>query len=296
MRSPNTIVISVRKSDKTIKVQEKFYRTLTQRFKLLNIPFVRGIINLFEMMVVGSKAINFSANEYVEEDEPKTKKRKNPSPTHKSLAAKIGETVMFLISLALAITLSIFLFKFLPLWITTALESHSQTIKENWILFNFIDGIIKTIFFVLYIYILSLIPSFRRIFEYHGAEHKSIFAYEKGIALTPKNAQKQSRFHPRCGTSFILIVFVTSILVYTFVPRQPGFTENLTVRLAFLPLIAGISYEYLKISARFAHQKWTCALVAPGLWLQRITTKEPTLDQLEVALNSLKIALKKESK
>lgn len=304
MRSPNTIVISVRKSTGEIKVKDKFYRTLTQRIRLLNIPIIRGVINLFEMMVVGTQAINFSANEFVDE-EPKNAKKPKASaklsskasakaPAQKSLAAKIGEVVMFMISLVIAIALSIFLFKFLPLWITTALETKSETIKNNWILFNLIDGVIKTTFFVSYIYILSLVPSFRRIFEYHGAEHKSVFTYEKSLPLTVKNAKKQSRFHPRCGTSFILIVFVISILVYTFIPRQPDFTTNLLLRLAFLPLIAGISYEYLKISARYAHHKWSHALVVPGLWLQKLTTKEPDDAQLEVALNSLKIALEKE--
>ena len=137
-------------------------------------------------------------------------------------------------------------------------------------------------------------PSFKRIFEYHGAEHKAVFTYENSLDLTVPNAKKQSRFHPRCGTSFILIVFVISILVYTFIPRNPDFWVNLEVRLAFLPLIAGIAYEYLKISARYANKSWSKIFVAPGLWMQRLTTKEPTDDQLEIALHSLKLALAKE--
>ncbi|MFA4891355.1 MAG: DUF1385 domain-containing protein [Candidatus Gracilibacteria bacterium] len=315
MRSPNTIVISVRKNTGEILVKDKFYRTLTQRIKVLNIPLVRGVINLFEMMVIGTQAINFSANEFVEqpaEPEPAEPAKSAgakpaestattklaepaPEPKPKSVLAKAGEIAMFAFSLVLAIALSIFLFKFLPLWITTAIEKTSITIQKNWIVFNLIDGILKTSFFVLYIFLLSLIPSFQRIFEYHGAEHKAVFTYEKALPLTTKNARRQSRFHPRCGTSFILIVFVISILIYTFVPKQPDFWTNLGLRLAFLPLIAGIAYEYLKISARYAHHKWTKLLVAPGLWLQRLTTKEPSNDQLEVALNSLRIALEKES-
>ena len=298
MRSPNTIVISVRKNTGEIKVKDKFYRTLTQRIRALNIPIIRGVINLFEMMVVGTSAINFSANEFVEEEskEPKKPVRETQKAKSKSKAmlAKIGEALMFALSMVLAIAFSIFLFKFLPLWITTMIEKTSPMIQKEWIVFNLIDGVLKTSFFVLYIFILSLIASFRRIFEYHGAEHKAVFAYEASLPLTVANAKAQSRFHPRCGTSFILIVFVISILVYTFIPRQPDFWANLFFRLAFLPLIAGISYEYLKISARYSHQKWTKLFVAPGLWLQRLTTKEPSDDQLEVALNSLKIALKKE--
>jgi uncharacterized protein YqhQ len=328
MRSPNTIVISVRKQDKSIKVKDKFYRTLTQKYKILNIPILRGVINLFEMMAVGVQAINFSANEFVEQEDQKLKTDpKNPSERdsresekpgskpskaheakslqtkiskpiaqeQKSLPSRIFEFSTLIFSIVIAIAISIALFKFLPLWITTFLETKSIFIKNNYIIFNLIDGIIKTTFFVLYIYMLSVIPSFKRIFEYHGAEHKAVFTYESSLPLTVENAKKQSRFHPRCGTSFILIVFLISILVYTFVPRQPEFWANLSLRLVMLPFIAGISYEYLKISARYATKGWSRALVAPGLWLQRLTTKEPSSDQLEVALNSLKIALKKEA-
>ena len=245
------------------------------------------------MMVIGSKAINFSANSAME-DEPKSKSKTKSKSNKKSATQKAVETLMFALSLVVAIALSILLFKFLPLWVTTLIENKSQTIKENYIIFNLIDGIIKTSIFILYIYVLSLLPSFKRIFEYHGAEHKAVFTYEKGLTLTPENAAKQSRFHPRCGTSFILIVFVISILVYTFIPRDPSFVKNLLIRLAFLPLIAGIAYEYLKISAKYSHKAWTKIFIAPGLWMQRFTTREPNKGQLEVALNSLKIALDKE--
>jgi uncharacterized protein YqhQ len=299
MRSPNHIVISVRKQDKSIKVQQKPYKTLTQKFKYLNIPIIRGVINLFEMMAVGFQAINFSANEYAEQSEgvePAAKSPKSPRAPKPSTSQKLLEAITMLISFVLAIAFSIFLFKFLPLWITTFLETKSEAIKNNYILFNLIDGALKTSFFIFYIYFLTLFKSFRRIFEYHGAEHKSIFAYEKSLPLTVANAKKQSRFHPRCGTSFILIVFVISIIVYTLVPKEPDFIKNLMIRLAFLPLIAGVSYEYLKISARYSKNKFTQLFVAPGLWLQRLTTKEPSNDQLEVALNSLKIALKREEK
>lgn len=289
MRSPNSIVISVRKLDNSIAVQKKFYRTLTQRYRLFNIPIIRGMLNLFEMMVIGSKAINFSAAESMDEETTPKKKTKKQSTVQ-----AIFETLMFSVSLVIAIGLSILLFKFIPLWVTTLIEKSSQTIKDNYILFNLIDGILKTSIFILYIYILSLIPSFKRIFEYHGAEHKSVFTYEKGLALTPANATKQSRFHPRCGTSFILIVFVISIVIYTFIPRDPSFTRNLLIRLAFLPVIAGVAYEYLKISARYADKSWTRLFIAPGLWLQRLTTKEPTNRQLQVALHSLKLALEME--
>lgn len=288
MRSPNSIVISARRPDKSIAVQEKFYQTLTQKYKIFNLPIIRGMLNLIEMMVIGSKAINFSASVSMDEVKPKKKTKKQ------SILQKTIEAMMFVFSLLIALALSLFLFKFLPLWITTVIEKYSSTIKENYIIFNLIDGVLKTFFFIMYIYTLSLLPSFKRIFEYHGAEHKAVFTYEKGLDLTVTNAAKQSRFHPRCGTSFILIVFVISILVYTFIPRNPDFTKNLLIRLAFLPVIAGISYEYLKISARYADKAWTRIFVAPGLCMQRLTTREPDETQLEVALHSLKLALRKE--
>lgn len=287
MRSPSSITIAIRKPNQEIKVKKKHYRTLTQRIRFLNIPILRGVINLFEMMIIGTNAINFSANESLEDDDTAKKNDTKES----SRLIKIFEYFMFGLSFILALTFSIFLFKFIPLWITTFLESKFAYIQENYIIFNLIDGVLKMSIFLLYIFLLSLLPSFHRIFEYHGAEHKSIFNYENHLPLNVNNAQKQIRFHPRCGTSFILIVFALSILVYTFVPKQPDFWSNLALRIAVLPFIAGISYEYLKLSARHMNQAIVRALVAPGLWFQRLTTKEPNEKQLEVGLESLKSAL-----
>lgn len=295
MRSPNNITIAMRKKDKSIKVYKKKYNTLTQRFKGLNIPIIRGVINLFEMMVIGAKAVNISANEMLE-DELTPKEKAKLKKQKRTWETKLLEYVMFVTSLIFAIALSIFLFKFLPLWITTYLESKFQYLKENYFVFNLIDGGLKMFMFLAYIWVLSLMPSFKRIFEYHGAEHKSIFTYENKLALDTKNAKKQSRFHPRCGTSFILIVFVISIMVYTVLPKQEDFLKNLTVRIGFLPLIAGISYEYLKISAKYSKNIIVKGIVTPGLWFQRLTTREPNTKQLEVGLKSLKEALIMENK
>lgn len=296
MRSPNNITIAVRKPSGKVKVDKRPYNTLTQRYKWLNVPILRGVINLFEMMVIGTKAINYSANESLEE-EPEEQVRseaehqKNEKATKLEKALEIG---IFALSLVFALALSLFLFKFIPLGLTTLMESQSSFIQKNYIVFNLIDGILKTTIFLSYIFLLSLIPSFRRVFEYHGAEHKSIFTYEKKFPLEPEYAKKQIRFHPRCGTSFIIIVFVISILVYTFVPKQDAFLANLLLRITFLPIIAGLSYEYLKLSAKYVDNKFVKALVAPGLWFQRLTTKEPDFEQLEIGLESLKTALEME--
>ena len=286
MRSPNSIEIAVRKTNGDIKIREKNHQTIIQRYKFLNIPILRGIINLFEMMYIGTDAINYSANEFVEEEEIKRDTK----------MAKIIDAFMFVLSFVFAMALSIGLFKFIPLWITTWLEAYSTSIESNYIVFNLVDGILKMTIFLAYILLLTMFESFRRVFEYHGAEHKAIFNYEAKEPLTVKNSKKQTRFHPRCGTSFILIVFLISIAVYTFIPKNPDFWQNLAVRVAVLPFIAGISYEFLKFSAKNIDNFIVKVAVKPGLWFQRLTTKEPNDEQLEVGIKSLEAALAMEKK
>ncbi len=287
MRSPNFITVAVRKSKGHLKLKDDPFRALSMRIKLFALPVVRGIVNMVEMLVIGMKIINYSATESLEDDTAGEGKM--------SRGEKIFATVSFAFSIVLALAMSIFLFKFLPLWITDFLSRQFPSVSGNWLLFNAIDGLLKTAFFVIYIGLINLAPSIGRLFEYHGAEHKSIFTYENGLDLTVENAKKQSRFHPRCGTSFILVVFLISIFVYTFVPKQPDFIANFALRLAFLPLIAGISYEFLKWSARHSGKTWVNLLTAPGLAFQRLTTREPDEKQLEVALEALKKALELES-
>lgn len=304
MRSPRSLTIAVRTPDKKIKVKKEHHLIICQKYPKLNIPIVRGVINLFEMMIIGTKAINWSANESMpiddrDEAEPQKGKSANQA-SHvekpKSKVAQFYEILMFAISLALAIGFSLFLFKFIPLGITSLIDKKFQIVHENFLLFNFIDGALKATIFLTYIWLLGLIPSFRRVFEYHGAEHKSIFAYENKLELTVKNAKKQIRFHPRCGTSFIIIVFIISVFAYTLLPKQDTFIENFLLRVTFLPLVAGLSYEALKLSAKYSTSAFVKPLIAPGLAFQRLTTKEPKDDQLEVGLESLKAALEMEKR
>jgi uncharacterized protein YqhQ len=288
MRSPNYLTVSVRKNHGGIKGKDEAYRTFCQRVKVLGVPIVRGVVNLFEMMVVGVRILNYSAQEQL--DEPEDKNEKD------GFWEKIILGASFAFSLIFALGLSLFLFKFLPLWITETLSNNFELFKNNYLVYNLTDGILKTTFFIVYIFILGLLPSLKRVFEYHGAEHKSIYTYEKGLDLTVKNARSQSRFHPRCGTSFILVVFLISILVYTFVPKQEDFMTNFGVRVLFLPLIAGISYEFLKWSAKTKDNFLVKMIITPGLWFQRLTTREPDDYQLEVALDALKKAVELEEK
>ncbi len=282
MRSNDFVTVAVRKEDGRIKVKDDPFKSISKRIKFLGLPFIRGIVGLGEMMMVGMSALNYSANQMIEEPE-----QENVEKTKKQ---KIGEGIMFGISFVFAISLSLFLFKFLPLWITDWVSTIYEPFKNS-ILYNILDGVLKTSFFILYILLLGFMPSIKRVFEYHGAEHKSIFTYEKGCKLTVENAKRQSRFHPRCGTSFIFIVFMISILIYTVLPRNPDFTMNFINRMMLLPLIAAVSYEFLKWSARNQNNPLMKLAISPGLAFQRLTTKEPDDEQLEVALHALQKAL-----
>lgn len=309
MRSPNFTATAVRKKNGEIKIQDKPFKSITAKYKALKIPFIRGIINLFEMLIVGMHSINFSAQEYAEdfdeisaaaeissaENKVNGEAREGGLDQKDTKSSKIWDVLVFSVSIVISIALAIFLFKFIPLAITEYLRAKFPFIAENYIVFNAIDGSIRIAIFLIYIFTLSIFKSFRRVFEYHGAEHKSIFTYEKNLALTPENAKIQSRFHPRCGTSFIVIVFLISIAIYTFVPRNPVFWINLTQRIFVLPLIAAVGYEILKWSAKRMNNSFVKILIAPGLWTQRITTKEPDNSQLEVALHALKKTLELES-
>jgi len=288
MRSPNFVTVAVRKAGGTIILKDQTYRSLSMRLKLFGIPLIRGVVNLVEMMVIGMRMLNFSAAEMMDEEANPSRKEKE------SVGQKALLAISFAISIIFALGMSLFLFKFLPLFITDFLSRQFSVLNENYLLYNVVDGIIKTSFFIVYIALLGLLPSLHRVFQYHGAEHKSIYTYEKKLSLNVENARKMKRFHPRCGTSFILVVFMLSIFIYTFIPRQPDFWINFLVRVAFLPLVAGVSYELLKWSARHAEHSLVRIITFPGLLFQRITTQEPTDDQLEVALSALRKALELE--
>lgn len=304
MRSPHFITAAVRKSKGDITIRQENFCGITMKIRFLGIPLLRGIINMFEMMIVGMRMLNFSASEALDEEAITTKTVHNEEKTgnsKKETANKTEKTagkwqgimsvVSFVSSLVFAFGMTLFLFKFLPLWLTEFLSKNYSVLQNNYFIFNAVDGLIKITFFVTYIGLIGLAPALKRVFQYHGAEHKSIYTYEEGLELTVENAKKQTRFHPRCGTSFIIVVFMISIFIYTFVPKQEEFFMNFLARVSFLPFIAGISYEILKWSARQKRSLFIKILTAPGLWFQRLTTKEPDDKQLEVALEALKKAL-----
>jgi len=322
MRSSDFVTVAVRKMDGSVKVHDKGFISIIRRYKLTKIPLLRGVINMFEMIIIGTKALNFSAQEQLEDEEKfeekineakvqgkETPKRIQPDTLikpsdivraeidkdeKKTKLVKFAETILFAGSIIFALGLSLFLFKFIPFWTTSFLSSKFELIDSNYIIFNLIDGITKLSIFILYIGIISMLPGLKRVFQYHGAEHKSIFTYEKNLPLKVENAKKQSRFHPRCGTSFILIIFIISILVYTVFPKPESFWTGFIERIAILPLIAGLAYEFLKISAKKQDSFFMQIFIKPGLWLQRLTTSEPDDTQLEVALVALQKAIELE--
>ncbi|MBF0329144.1 MAG: DUF1385 domain-containing protein [Nitrospirae bacterium] len=243
--------------------------------KILQLPVIRGVAALFHALIIGVKAIEFSGGVAYQEDNDE-----------KPVGAW---TISF--SILAAIFLAMFLFKFLPLYITTLLSDVNQGISQSSFLFNFIDGILRVGIFLLYIFSIGLWKEMRRIYEYHGAEHKVIYAFEAGEPLTVENARKYKPYHTRCGTSFLLIVMVLSIIIFMAIPKDWTFAEKLFSRLLLVPFIAGISYEVLKLSAKLHENPIFRLAILPGLLLQRMTVREPDDSQIEVAIAAIKEVL-----
>jgi len=285
MRSPVKVSTSVRRPSGEIITRTEPYLSLTKRHKLLGIPIIRGIISFFEMLVLGIKTLNYSAEMAVTDV---SIDQKIAGPASRKMSVTLAVTVV--ISLALAIGL----FFFLPILFAQLINIHREAL-----MFNLIAGIFRVMIFLAYVMAMSSLKDIQRIFAYHGAEHKSIFAFEADLPLTVENAARFVTLHPRCGTSFIIIVALLAILVYsisdTFLAmilgHQPAILQRFALHFSLLPLVAGVSYELLKISGKTRNNLLTRILIAPGLWLQRITTREPDTDQLEVALTALKSSI-----
>jgi uncharacterized protein YqhQ len=272
MRAPRSMAIAVRRPDGEIVVKRDTVVPLSEKIPLVKLPLVRGAVALFTSLVIGMKALSFSANEAISEGE----KKEEMSPF------AMGGTI------AVALILGILLFFMLPLFLTKLLVPY---IGGSNIVFNLVDGCIRVVVFLLYVYSISRMGDIQRVFQYHGAEHKSIFAFDAGISLTVENVKRFSRLHPRCGTSFLLIVMLVSIVVFSLIPKLWPFYLKAGSRIVLLPLIAGVSYEILKLSAKYEKSRLVSMLISPGLALQRLTTREPDEGQIEVAIRSLEEAL-----
>ncbi len=284
MRTPYAYAVAVRIADGSIEVKKEPVKRLADRWMPLSWLVVRGFAVLLQSLFLGIRALNYSFNAVVKELHSETikgsKKRKK----------REGGFFPVLLSLSTAVAVTIFLFILAPLWITTWLKEYFVAI-HNWVVFNMVDGLIRVIFFLAYIILVSMIKDIRRVFEYHGAEHKVVFTWEAGEELTVENARQKSTLHPRCGTSFMLFVMVVSIIVFSLF-KFHAFWAIFLSRLVLIPLISGLSYELIRLSAPRCRRGLFRLIVLPGLALQRITTKEPSDDQLEVAIFALKEALK----
>ncbi|MEE9443338.1 MAG: DUF1385 domain-containing protein [candidate division Zixibacteria bacterium] len=292
MRSDDRIATAVRIPSGEIKVKTDKYISLTKRKKILGWPIIRGAVSFIEMLIIGIKSLNFSADVAVTEIE-KEEAAKN-GEVYKEKEKKKSNTLVLAGTVVFALALGITIFFFLPLVISSLLH-----VKKDALLFNIVAGIIRVIFFIMYVWGISFIADFKRVFAYHGAEHKSIFAFESGARMSPEDVSSYPRRHPRCGTSFILIVAIFAILIYSIsdtiyaivTGEAPGLMKRFGIHFSLLPLVAGASYELLKLSGKTRDSKITRLLIAPGLWLQSITTKEPTTDQIEVAIVALESAM-----
>lgn len=286
MRGNNKIAMSVRKSTGEIYTETKPSIPITKRNKFLGLPFIRGGVSLIDSMVVGIKALMDSA-EYVDLDDEEEKESKFDLWMKKRLGDNYFSYMLYF-SVFIALAFSIAIFMFLPNLIT-GLFSFDKSTASGSLLANAIEGLIRISLFILYVWLVSKNKEIKRVFQYHGAEHKTIYAYENEEELTVENVRKHTTLHPRCGTTFMFIVIIISIIIFAFTGWHHPLV-NLLIRLALLPVIAGISYEAFKLSAK-SDSKLVRIISLPGLMLQKITTQEPDDSMLEVAIASLKAVL-----
>ncbi|HGY56448.1 MAG TPA: DUF1385 domain-containing protein [Caldithrix abyssi] len=295
MRSPKRIATAVRRANGNIEVKVQEFESLISRKKFLDIPVLRGAITLIEVMILGIKTLQWSADKAIEDEEQKEIAEGKKVKKKKKKEGMSTTSAVFSIGLALIIGIGVFFA--LPLYVTTNVFD----IEKQAFAFNLVAGLIRIVLFLAYIWGISFMKDVKRLFQYHGAEHKAVFAFEDRVRLSPENVQKYSTFHPRCGTSFLVIVMLVSLIFFALVDTVVMLTYgeiSLFIRLAthlpLIPLVGGLSYEALKLSAKNIENPLVRALIMPGLGLQRITTSQPDDQQVEVAIAALQAALGEE--
>ena len=296
MKAGKRTVTTCRKEDKSIVVYDDEFVSVRKKHKILNLPILRGVVNFIEMMILSMKTLNASADALgLEEENSKFEE------WCKKHFGKHSTDIIMAISLVLGLGLSLFLFLFLPTWTADGINwlwqnvFHLEAISPSVI--AVIEGVLKVTIFIVYLLLVSMLKDIKRTFMYHGAEHKTIACFEAGEELTPENAAKHRRFHPRCGTSFMFLMIGIGIVVGMFIRNMlPEGTPSLIIsliKLALLPLTMGVGYEILMLAGK--HDNVITRIIsAPGMWVQKITTKEPTPDMLEIAIISTKCALRDE--
>ena len=301
MRSPKRIATAIRRSSGEIEIKKQDYESLIQRKKFLNIPIIRGAVTLIEVMILGIKTLQWSADkamEDVEAEEAKNGKKKSTKKEGKKKKEGMSN-LSAILTVSFALMLGIGIFIGMPIFLTTTIFD----IERDALMFNLVAGLFRITFFLLYVWGISFMKDVVRLFQYHGAEHKSIFAFEGKVFLSPENAQKYTTYHPRCGTSFLVMVMVISLFFFAFLDAliiyfygDINFLIRILTHIPFVPIVGGIGYEAIKASAKRTDSAIVQFLITPGLWLQKITTNTPDLEQLEVAIAALKAALGDEYK
>jgi len=281
MRAPHSYCVAVRQPNGEIITQEMPVPRMSEKYPLFKYPVLRGLGTLGQAMSLGIKALRFSANASLSEEDAAKAKPEEVS------------SWMLALNLVFSFAFFVFLYKFVPLYLVTELRNWYPALQGR-IAFNAADGVIRMAIFVGFLLLISRWKDIRRVFEYHGAEHKVVFNYEAGTPVNVENAQQFTTFHPRCGTSFLLVVMLVSMVVYTLIPFD-GFAMKLLSRVVLLPVIAGLSYEMIRFAAR-RRGSVLSTLTAPGLWLQRITTQPPSNQQATVAICALDRAMWLEAK
>jgi uncharacterized protein YqhQ len=282
MKGPLLYSVAVRKANGEIRVRDFPLSESPARKRIAKVPLVRGVVTMGVMLAIGYRALQYSADEAMEDASAADRPADG-----RGEAEPEGGGLAMAGAMALALALAVGLFFLLPLYATHALSGVFPALSGS-LSFNLADGAIRVAVFVLYVAGIARMKDIRRIFQYHGAEHKVINAYEGKAALTPESVGSYPRLHPRCGTSFLLFVMVISILVFSLIPRDSSLLAKALLRIPLIPAIAGISYEVLRLSARRMGSPLFRVLVAPGLWLQRLTTREPDRSQIEVAIESFR--------
>jgi len=286
MRAPHSYCVAVRKANGEIVTEQKPLPRMSERYKIFKYPIFRGMGTLYQAMKLGMQALKFSADVGME-DIKDAELKENGKAKGKEPAKELPSWVLG-VNLAISFGMFIFMYKFIPLFLVTKLKGVYPVLSGR-IAFNLADGIIRLLIFLLFMYALSLMKDIHRVFEFHGAEHRVVFNFESGKPVTVPNAQRFTTFHPRCGTSFLFVVIIVSIVFYTFIPFD-GFLAKLLSRIVLLPVIAGVSYELIRFAAK-RRGSVLATMTAPGLWLQRITTKPPAADQTAVAIRALEGAM-----
>jgi uncharacterized protein YqhQ len=284
MRGPGNWSVAVRTPSGVIAHVSRPIDSAMARHRIFRLPVIRGIMALGESLAIGFRALAISANYAAQEEESADSEGGEPA----EVDTELSRGALFF-AFAVAIGFAIVLFKVTPVLITDMLPIKST----GW--FVIVEGLIRVTIFVSYLALISLLPDLRRVFQYHAAEHKAINAYEAGEELTPEIVQRYSLIHPRCGTAFLLWVMVIAVFVFAFFGR-PAWYWLVATRILLLPVIAGIAYELIRFAGKHQGNRFLMTLLAPGLWLQRLTTREPSLDQIEVSIRALREVLDVEAR